>query len=83
MTAVPRPMRKLSDEQRRLLQEAVQLAHAYQELRRRADEKLGQAWAAILAARDADVADEVLCDETGFSRSTLNRKYGPRRAAES
>lgn len=71
MTAVPRPTTKLNDEQRRLLDVAVESARNA----RSADQA---AWNAALAARRAGVPDELLCDETGLSRATLNRKYGPR-----
>jgi len=71
VTVVPRPVTKLTDEQRRLLDEAVQAASES----RKATEK---AWERIIAARAAGVPDETLCDETGFSRATLNRRYGRR-----
>lgn len=45
-------------------------------------EAKSQAWDAALAARRAGVPDEMLCEETGLSRATLNRKYGPRREGE-
>lgn len=75
MTAVPRPTTKLTDEQRRLLDQAVESANTYRD-----SEK--QAWEDALAARKAGVPDELLCDETGLSRATLNRKYGPRREVD-
>ena len=72
MTTVPRPTTKLTDEQRRLLDVAVESAKTSRTAEQRA-------WDDALAARNAGVPDELLCDETGLSRSTLNRKYGPRR----
>jgi hypothetical protein len=69
VTAAPRP---LTDDQRRLLDTAVHSAERYRQAER-------AAWADALAARAADVSDEVLCRETGLSRATLNRRYGPRR----
>lgn len=74
MTTVPRPITKLTDEQRRLLAAAVESAQNFRD----AEQK---AWDAALAARKAGVPDEMLCDETGLSRATLNRKFGPRRDA--
>lgn len=75
MTAVPRPTTKLTDEQRRLLDQAVESAKTYRD----AEQK---AWDDALAARRAGVPDELLCDETGLSRATLNRKYGSRREGD-
>jgi hypothetical protein len=43
-----------------------------------ADEKVDKGWAAILRARNAGVPDKVICERTGWSRATLNRKFGPR-----
>lgn len=71
MTLVPRPTTKLTDEQRRLLDVAKESAQTY----RTAEQ---QAWNDAIAARQAGVPDEMLCDETGLSRATLNRRYGPR-----
>jgi hypothetical protein len=75
VTAVPRPTTKLTDEQRRLLAQAVESAKTYRD----ADQK---AWSDAIAARQAGVPDDLLCDETGLSRATLNRRYGPRRRPE-
>jgi hypothetical protein len=75
VTAVPRPTTKLTDEQRRLLDQAVESAQTYRD----AEQK---AWDDAIAARRAGVPDELLCDETGLSRATLNRKYGPRREGD-
>lgn len=74
MTAMPRPITKLTDEQRRLLDAVVEKAKQA----RSVDQ---EAWDLALEARNAGVPDEMLCDESGLSRSTLNRKYGPRREA--
>lgn len=74
MTAVPRPITKLTDEQRRLLAVAVESARKFRE----AEQK---AWDDAIVARKAGVPDEMLCDETGLSRATLNRRFGPRPAS--
>jgi hypothetical protein len=71
VTAVPRPVTKLTAEQQELLSRAVQTAQKSREITE-------DAWRAILAARVAGVPDEQICDETGFSRATLNRRYGKR-----
>jgi hypothetical protein len=44
----------------------------------RARELEKEAWEAILIARQAGVPDVMLCEKTQISRSTLNRKFGPR-----
>jgi hypothetical protein len=80
VTAVPRPTTKLTDEQRELLAAAIEEARKSREARMLADTATDRAWRKILEAREAGVPDELLCDETGFSRASLNRKYGPRRA---
>lgn len=82
MTTVPRPTTKLTDEQRRCLQLAIEAARESKAADERAEELKALAWQRILEARNAGVPDEPLCDETGFSRATLNRRYGPRRDAE-
>lgn len=51
------------------------------EVTKEADEKVEQGWAAILAARNAGVPDTVICEKTGWSRSTLIRKFGPRKGS--
>lgn len=79
MTVVPRPITKLTDEQQRLLAAAVEAARKSKEADRAAEQLKADAWQAILAARNAGVPDEPLCDETGFSRATLNRRFGTRR----
>ena len=73
MPTMARPAWKAhaTDAQRRALAEAVRLA-------RRAHEADEAMWAAILKARELDVPDLVICEETGASRATLNRKHGPR-----
>ncbi|PRX23694.1 hypothetical protein [Actinoplanes italicus] len=68
---MPRPITELTDEQRRLLAVAVKSA-------KKARDTEDQAWTDAHAARVAGVPDTVLCEETGLSKSTLNRKYGPR-----
>lgn len=71
MTDVIRPKIVLTEEQRELLAAAIEAARA-------ADAAEEQAWAAILRAREAGVGDIVLCEQTGRSRATLNRRYGAR-----
>ncbi|GLY21713.1 hypothetical protein [Micromonospora sp. NBRC 101691] len=71
MTDVIRPKTQHTEEQRALLAAAVKAA-------READEAEERAWQAINEARKAGVLDTVLCDQTGRSRATLNRKFGPR-----
>jgi hypothetical protein len=72
VTTVPRPITKLTDEQRRLLAAAVESAQRFRDSEQKA-------WADALTARQAGVPDELLCAETGLSRATLNRKFGARR----
>lgn len=79
MTAVPRPTTKLTDEQRELLAIAVKTARELKEQMQELDQKI---WDAALAARRAGVPDDLLCDETGLSRATLNRRFGNRKAIE-
>jgi hypothetical protein len=79
VTTVPRPTTKLTDEQQRLLDEAVKTAR---ELKAQIQELDQRIWDAALAARRAGVPDDLLCDETGLSRATLNRRFGNRKAIE-
>jgi hypothetical protein len=78
VTPVPRPITKLTDEQRRLLNEAVKTARELKPQMQDLDQKI---WDKALAARRAGVPDELLCDETGLSRATLNRRFGNRKAS--
>jgi hypothetical protein len=82
VTAVPRPTTKLTDEQQQLLDEAVEAATKKHDAQRETDAMEEAAWDRILRARRAGVPDELLCDRTGFSRATLNRKYGTRRIVD-
>lgn len=66
-------------EQKRLLDVAVRAARKAAELKRKAAEAEEHAWQAILDAR-TDVPDLALCGRTGFSRATLNRRFGSRTA---
>lgn len=79
MTTVPRPITKLTDDQQKLLDAAVAAAKRSDQSQERADADKEAAWQAILAARAGGVPDDRLCDETGFNRSTLNRRFGTRR----
>jgi hypothetical protein len=78
---MPRPITKLTDEQEKLLAAAVAAAEKKHQAQQQANELEAVAWQAILEARNAGVPDEPLCDKTGFSRATLNRRYGTRRDA--
>lgn len=71
MPTVARPETKLNAQQQALLDEAIAAA-------RRADAEEDAAWEAIRVARDAGVPDIMLCRRARRSRTTLNRKYGPR-----
>lgn len=78
MLAVPRPITKLTDEQRRLLDVAVRAANEKHDAKRLAGELEYAAWQRIVEARKAGVPDDLLCRETRFSRATLNRLFGKR-----
>lgn len=78
MTAVPRPVTKLTDEQGKLLAEAIKAAKESNRAQKQAAEIKDHAWQAILAARNAGIPDDLICKQTGFSRATLNRKFGTR-----
>ncbi len=78
MSTVPRPITQLTEHQRQLLADAVEAAQESREAESAAATKKETAWAKLLAGRAGGVPDELLCEETGFSRATLNRKYGPR-----
>jgi hypothetical protein len=75
VSAVIRPTWSGNAEQRKLLEDAV-------EVTAKADAHIEKAremgWAAIIKAREAGVPDKVICERTGWSRATLNRKFGPR-----
>lgn len=66
-----RPVVQLTVEQKAALVAAKKLADQHRKIE-------ADMWAAIKAARDLGIADTRLCEETGQSRATLNRKYGPR-----
>lgn len=75
MTTVPRPTTKLTDDQRRRLDELVELAKEAREI----DQAV---WDKAFAARNDGIPDEMICEEAGLSRSTFYRKFGPRRRDE-
>jgi hypothetical protein len=79
VSAVPRPTTKLTAEQRRLLEVAVKTARERKVQMQELDQEI---WDAALAARRAGVPDDLLCDETGLSRATMNRRFGNRKAIE-
>lgn len=58
--------------------EAKRLAAQLKRLTAQVEEVEAKMWLAIKNARDAGVPDVLLCDETGQSRATLNRKFGAR-----
>jgi hypothetical protein len=60
-----------TDEQRRALAAAVKAAQQFAKAE-------AAMWAAIVEARNLGVPDTLLCDETGQSRATLNRRFGKR-----
>lgn len=70
-----RPTFSATDEQKKVLSAAVAATHE-------ADEKVAAGWAAILAAREAGIPDTLICERTGWSRATLNRRFGPRKTDE-
>lgn len=70
-----RPATVLTEEQEILLSQAEE---AFRQARA-AEEEM---WAGVLAARKGGVPDLVLCQETGISRATLNRRFGNRKADE-
>lgn len=76
VTGMPRPITELTHEQRQLLARAVRLAERSREVSRRMEQEM---WDAAIAARKAGVPDDLIAAETGLSRATMNRRYGPRR----
>jgi len=62
----------LSEDAQEKLRAAIEAAREAHELRE-------AAWEAVRAARVPGVSDERLCEATGFSRATLNRRFGPRK----
>ncbi|MCG5460863.1 GIY-YIG nuclease family protein [Micromonospora sp. MED01] len=67
-----RPVTVLTPHQEQLLLDAVSAG----ELADEADRKL---WEVVEVARNGGVPDVLLCDRSGISRATLNRRLGPRR----
>lgn len=78
LAAVNRPSYSGNAAQNRLLAVAIEATRNADEAQKRADWAAEHGWQAILAAREAGVPDEVICERTGWSRATLNRKFGPR-----
>ncbi|MEU8371240.1 GIY-YIG nuclease family protein [Micromonospora tulbaghiae] len=68
-----RPPTVLTLHQEQLLQDAAAAGEKADE----ADRKL---WDAVQAARAGGVPDVLLCERSGVSRATLNRRLGPRAA---
>lgn len=68
-------MSSLTAEQEVLLRAAVCACEKAAEAERRA-------WKAVEAARWSGVPDPLLCEQSGVSRATLNRKLGPRKAKD-
>lgn len=67
-----RPVWSATEEQRNQLAHAVKTAKAAKQMET-------EAWEEIRKARDLGIPDTVICEETGWSRATLNRKFGARR----
>jgi DNA invertase Pin-like site-specific DNA recombinase len=68
VSAVPRPVTKLTAEQEELLQAAVAAAE-------KSRESTDEAWAAIRRAAAGGVPVDLACEETKFSRATYYRRY--------
>jgi predicted GIY-YIG superfamily endonuclease len=68
-----RPATVLTPHQEQQLQAAVEAGE-------RADEADRKLWEVVEAARGAGVPDVLLCERTGVSRATLNRRLGPRKS---
>jgi hypothetical protein len=83
VTNVPRPLTKLTVDQQKLLTAAVKVAKESDRAQERAASTKEAAWQALLAARNGGVPDDLLCKQTGFSRATLNRRFGTRPDAAS
>jgi hypothetical protein len=69
-----RPATVLTEEQELLLgqaDEAVRQARAAEE----------EMWAGVVAARKGGIPDLIICQATGISRATLNRRFGNRKAS--
>jgi hypothetical protein len=81
VTDMPGPGPQLTAELREKLDTAVRLAREAYEARTLADVAAERAWEAILAARVPGISDDALCVVPGFTRSSLNRRYGPRSTA--
>lgn len=76
VTRVIRPTFNPTDEQLALIDEAKQAWKA-------ADEAEAAAWQKTQKLRDADVPDLFICERIEqVSKSTLNRKLGPRRGKD-
>jgi hypothetical protein len=67
-----------NDEQRKALAEAKRLARQHERNEKQLAQAEASMWDGIQKARELGVPDTVLCDETGASRATLNRKFGKR-----
>lgn len=78
MTAMPRPTAKLTDDQREMLAALVAQAKKFRDERQRTQATEELAWQMLIRLRQEGVADELLCEQTGFSRATLNRRFGTR-----
>lgn len=65
-----------TDEERVILAEA-------RRLRRIAEETEAAIWANLARGRQLDIPDTTLCDISGESRATLNRRFGSKKASDS
>lgn len=68
-----RPATVLTPHQEQLLQSTVDAGE-------KADEADRELWAAVQVAREGGVPDVLLCERSGISRATLNRRLGPRKS---
>ena len=79
MPNMPRPVTKLSDEQRALLAEFVTAAKKADQAEAQLEAETLAALRAAQAAREAGIPDTALKQASGWSRMKLHRRLGPRR----
>jgi hypothetical protein len=79
---MPRPPAKLTDDQQKALAALVAQAEKFHHERQQADASEELTWQMLVSARQPGISDELLCEQTGFSRATLNRRFGPRSSEE-
>ncbi|MFB9187387.1 hypothetical protein ACFFX1_55465 [Dactylosporangium sucinum] len=64
-----------TDEERAVLAEAARL-------RKVAEEAEAAIWTNLARGRQLNIPDTTLCDVSGESRATLNRRFGSKKASE-